>query len=227
MARRAARIRSTAVSRSRRGCSGSRLESSIDRPATPVAAARRTLSATPALLAAKPPSKSALIGRSVASTIAARCSSMASRETPLSGRPCDQAKPALVVASALKPRLCRYKALPRSQGFGIRKQPDSCSRRNSRRLSVTLGRALDMPEFPGKPSAAHMVRHLSRLGQRTPHARQPWLLVAREAGGAVVMLQLHKPGFRNMATPGVEVMKGAVPAAVPSLLIVAVRVGAE
>src|SRR5258706_5438738 len=227
MARRAARILSTAVPRSRSGRSASPLESSMDRPATPVPTASRTLSAMPALSVAKPPSKSALIGTSVAATMAARCSSMASRQTPLSARPCDQAKPALVVASARKPRLCRYSALPRSQGFGIRKQPDSCSWRNRRRLSVTLGRVLDMPEAPRKPSAAHMLRHLPRLGQRAPDRRQPRLLVTRETGGAVVMLQLHEPRFRNMATPGVEIVKGAVAAAVPPLLVVAVRVGAE
>jgi hypothetical protein len=48
------------------------VESSIESPATPVSTARRTLSATPAASGAKPLSKSALTGRSVAATIACR-----------------------------------------------------------------------------------------------------------------------------------------------------------
>src|SRR5258708_15609264 len=188
----------------------------MDRPATPASTASRTLSATPALSAAKPPSKSALIGTSVAATIVARCSSMVSRETPLSGRPCDQAKPALVVASARKPRLCRYRALPRSQGFGIRKQPDSCSCRNSRRLSVTLGRALAMPVIPGKRRGAHMLRHLSRLGQRAPHGRQPGLLLARQAGGGAKIPPTHKFRLPNKSQPSVQSLRFALAYAHPS-----------
>jgi hypothetical protein len=41
----------------------------------------------------------------------------------LSALPVDQAKPALVDASALKPMPCNALALPTSQGLGITKQP--------------------------------------------------------------------------------------------------------
>jgi hypothetical protein len=107
MAPRAARRRSTASSSVNKGRAASPVESSIDRPATPVATARRTLSATPAASGAKPFSKSALMGTSTAATISCRWASAMSRVMPLSARACDHAKPALVVASALKPRLCR------------------------------------------------------------------------------------------------------------------------
>ena len=42
---------------------------------------------------------------------------------PLSGRPCDQAKPELVVASAGNPSCASSLALPASHGLGITKQP--------------------------------------------------------------------------------------------------------
>src|SRR4029450_4643627 len=48
-----------------------------------------------------------------------------------SGRPCENAKPALVVASAGNPRCCRYRAEPTSHGFGITKQSASCSVRKA------------------------------------------------------------------------------------------------
>src|SRR5436309_1309335 len=46
------------------------------------------------------------------------------------------ANPALVEASALKPRCCRARALPTSHGFGSTKQPLSCNLRKVARLSV-------------------------------------------------------------------------------------------
>jgi hypothetical protein len=52
IAARAARMRSTLVGMSRSGAAASPVESSIDRPATPVSMARRTLRATPAASAA-------------------------------------------------------------------------------------------------------------------------------------------------------------------------------
>ena len=79
--------------------------------------------------------------------MARRCASAMSREMPLSGRPCDQAKPELVVASALKPRLCRYSALPTSQGFGMTKQPASCICRKVWRFSSMLGRVAVIGEL--------------------------------------------------------------------------------
>jgi len=65
MAARAACRRSTACALSRTGWAGSPLESSMDRPATPVSSARLTLSKTASGVAPKPLSKSALIGRSL------------------------------------------------------------------------------------------------------------------------------------------------------------------
>src|SRR5436305_682178 len=71
-----------------------------------------------------------------------RCAKTMSTPTALSAYPIDQAKPDDVEASALKPRPCRYRAEPTSHGFGITKQPDSCSLRNARRLSATDGRVM-------------------------------------------------------------------------------------
>jgi hypothetical protein len=125
------------------------VESSIESPATPVSQARRTFSATPAASAPKPLSKSAFTGRSVAATISCRCASAMSREMPPSRLPCDQAKPELVVASALNPRLCRKRALPTSQGFGMTKHPDLCSSWKARRLAAMMGRVSAMGGLQG------------------------------------------------------------------------------
>src|SRR5258705_3255322 len=105
----------------------------------PVLTARATLAATFSGLCAKPPSKSALTGRSTAPHSAVRCSQTSSSVTRLSAFPIDHAKPALVEAIALKPRCCSAFALPTSQGFGSTKQPASCSLRNVARLSVVAG----------------------------------------------------------------------------------------
>jgi hypothetical protein len=53
--------------------------------------------------------------------------------------PSDQAMPELVEARALNPKPCSSRALPASQGFGITKQPSSCSLRNWARLSAADG----------------------------------------------------------------------------------------
>jgi len=68
---RAARTRSTAIGRLYRGDVGSPVPSSIDRPATPVATHRVTLSATSAGSSPYPDMKSALTGRSTAAVILA------------------------------------------------------------------------------------------------------------------------------------------------------------
>lgn len=65
---RAARMRSTARWKGYSGSERSSVESSIERPAIPVFVARDTLAATAAGSIAKPPSKSALTGRSTLST---------------------------------------------------------------------------------------------------------------------------------------------------------------
>src|SRR5438445_7490380 len=49
-----------------------------------------------------------------------------------------QAKPALVEASALKPRCCNAFALPTSNGLGMMKQPLSCNFLNAARLSADV-----------------------------------------------------------------------------------------
>src|SRR5258705_3670149 len=49
-----------------------------------------------------------------------------------------QAKPALVEASALKPRCCSARALPTSCGFGMMKHPLSCNFLNAARLSADV-----------------------------------------------------------------------------------------
>src|SRR5207249_11204918 len=119
-----------------RGCDASPVESSIESPATPVPAASATLAPTSAGSVAKPPSKSALTGSSTPPAIARKCASASSSDTPLSARPRDQANPELVVASAGKPSCASRRALPRSHGLGITKQPDWWSWRNTRHRSV-------------------------------------------------------------------------------------------
>src|SRR5882762_4140171 len=138
MAERAALMRSIAKARSYSGFAASPVESSIDNPATPVLTARATLAATFSALCAKPPSKSALTGRSAAPHSAVRCANASSRVTRLSAFPIDHAKPALVEASALNPRCCNALALPTSQGLGSTKQPASCNFRNVARLSTDV-----------------------------------------------------------------------------------------
>ena len=101
------------------------MESSIEIPATPVVAADATLTPTSPGSIAKPPSKSALTGMSTLSAMARRCVRASANVTPLSALPMDQAKPALVVASAGNPSRASTWALPRSHGLGITKQPDA------------------------------------------------------------------------------------------------------
>src|SRR5690348_14722356 len=138
---RAARIRSTASSRSKSGAAGSPVESSIERPAIPVSTARATFAATASGSIANPPSKSAFTGTSTASAMPRRCLSISSSETGLSRAPSDQANPELVVASAGKPSAASVRALPRSHGFGMTKQPDWWSARNE---AMRLGPATEV-----------------------------------------------------------------------------------
>src|SRR5689334_5125032 len=141
MAFRAARMRSTASARSNSGFALSPVKSSIERPATPVFTARATLTPTLSGSWAKPSSKSALTGISTAAQIAARCVQTSSTVTRLSALPIVQAKPALVEASALKPRCCKAFALPTSKGLGMMKHPLSCSFLNAARLSAGVSMA--------------------------------------------------------------------------------------
>jgi hypothetical protein len=115
---RVAWIRSTASVNSNRGSNASPVESSIESPAIPVAVAAATLARTAVGTIAKPPSKSALTGTSTPWTIDRKWVKACSSDTPLAGRPKDQASPALVVASAGKPSSASTRALPRSHGLG-------------------------------------------------------------------------------------------------------------
>src|SRR5262245_61371602 len=82
----------------------------------------------------------------------------------------DQAAPALVVASALKPRLARYRALPASHGLGLTKQPDWCSCRKAVLFSSVV---VMRPTIGGglRQSPAFAVR--SRVLDERPAAHEP------------------------------------------------------
>src|ERR1039457_2451091 len=60
-----------------------------------------------------------------------------------------------------------------------------------------------------------------------PDGRKPRLLLARQTFRTIVVRELDEPGARHIAAPGLGPMVGAVPAAIPSLLVVAVRIRAE
>src|SRR5207249_3265791 len=85
--RAAARTRATASAWSYIGWSRLVVESSIEPPASPTAAARRMVSATVSGSSPKPFSRSALTGRSVAATISATWAIILSRPTVLSRCP--------------------------------------------------------------------------------------------------------------------------------------------
>src|SRR5882757_2959721 len=90
-----------------------------------------------------------------------------------------QAKPALVEASALKPRCCNALALPTSNGLGIGKHPLSCILRNVARLSAVVI-AMITPCFL-------LGRVLS--GGDDSHARD--LALVRAVNGAAVLRRLR------------------------------------
>ena len=114
-------------------------QSSIEMPATPVSTAAATLTATSSGASAKPFSKSALTGRSVAATSRRRCASTSSRLISPSSLPAAQAAPALVEAIALKPSRARRTALPASQALGMTKKPLAWrSRKTLRRAAVVI-----------------------------------------------------------------------------------------
>src|SRR5437868_10374994 len=60
-----------------------------------------------------------------------------------------------------------------------------------------------------------------------PDGGEPWLLLARQALGSIVMCELDKSRTRHVAAPGVDPVIGAVAAAIPSFFVLAVRVRAE
>ena len=112
--------------------------SSIDSPDTPVSTQRATFAATPSGSSAYPAWKSAFTGTEAAATREAMCSSTTSTGSAsgASGRPRANASPALVVASALKPSDSSARTVPTSHGFGMTKQPLSCSARNEARMAT-------------------------------------------------------------------------------------------
>src|SRR5256714_808461 len=60
-----------------------------------------------------------------------------------------------------------------------------------------------------------------------PDGGEPWLLLARQALGSIVMRELDKSRTRHVAAPGVDSVIGSVAAAIPSFFVLAVRVRAE
>src|SRR5579859_885563 len=74
------------------------------------------------------------------------------------------------------------------------------------------------------PSVNRMARSIPCLA---PHARQPGLLLARQPGRAVVMIEFDESGSRHEGAPGFEIMIGAIAAVAPAFLVAAARVGAE
>ena len=129
-------------------------------PATPASTARADALLRPPP-ASRATSRAFEIGIHRATPVAARRRSQGDAQDLVgatcrrSARPWDHANPELVVAGALNPRPCRsYSALPTSHGFGMTKQPASCSWWKARRFSATVGR---------DPGHAHL---LHALGSR-------------------------------------------------------------
>src|SRR5262245_4439782 len=88
-----------------------------------------------------PFSRSAETGRSVALASSRQWWIIASKPTSPSRRPREKAKPALVVASALKPNDASSLAVPMSQGLGMTNAPAaSCSARKVLPLSMISSR---------------------------------------------------------------------------------------
>src|SRR4051812_5402931 len=88
-------------------------------------------------------SKSAATGSSVAAVSARTCAATSSRVALPSGRPSVNAKPELVVASAVKPSCSSTRAEPASHGLGNRNGSPPCSARKASARSVwPMGRRL-------------------------------------------------------------------------------------
>ena len=102
----------------------SSLQSTVRRRRVCVAAA--TLAATSAGSIANPPSKSAFTGTSTPSAIARRCASASSSAHPVVGPPQRPRETGAGRGQRAESRaVTSSRALPRSQGLGITKQPDS------------------------------------------------------------------------------------------------------
>src|SRR6266550_5932645 len=60
-----------------------------------------------------------------------------------------------------------------------------------------------------------------------PDGGEPWLLLARQALGSIVVRELDESRTRHIAPPGLDSVVGAVAAAIPSFFVLAVRVRAK
>src|ERR1700682_4335134 len=84
------------------------------------------------------------------------------------------------------------------------------------------------PPTPAVPCSRWTDRRVIACRRRiAPDRGEPWLLVARQSFGSIVMLELDKSRIRHVAAPGVDSVVGAVSAAIPSYFVLAVRVRAE
>src|SRR6266702_2373889 len=84
-----------------------------------------------------------------------------------------------------------------------------------------------MRDYNAPRYSASRTRRGATPSRPAPHAREPGLPFARQALGPVVVLELRETGRGHEAPPGIQVVIRAVAAAVPALLVVAVRVRAE
>src|ERR1700682_6457303 len=110
----------------------------------------------------------------------------------------------------------------------------SLSRTQARNRRVTLFPALVLAINPrerigerGLAGSGHVLEGECHASRATPDAGEPRLLLERQAVRPVVMLELDESRLRHHAPPCLEIVVGAVAAAVPSFLVGAARIGAE
>src|SRR4029077_17719099 len=60
-----------------------------------------------------------------------------------------------------------------------------------------------------------------------PNSRQPRLLCAGQSRRPIVIFELYERRIQHVAAPGFKIVVSAVPPAVPTFLVLAVRIGAE
>src|SRR5258706_9009835 len=95
-------------------------------------------------------------------------------------------------------------------------------------FSASLERKLRiMRDYNAPRYSASRVQRGATPSQSAPPAREPGLALARQALGPVVVLELRETRRGHETPPGLQVVVRAVAAAVPALLVVAVRVRAE
>src|SRR4051812_22988987 len=61
----------------------------------------------------------------------------------------------------------------------------------------------------------------------SPYARQPGLLLARQARGTVIVVEQDEAGAFEVSAPALDVVVGAIAAGAPALLVLPTRIGAE